>query len=182
MRIEVGYGLEGAVPDITAGRIIDGVITPAFKEGDYDRGVMDGVAALMRASQGEEFAAAPTEQIDWFYLGFLALIIGQFVLSLLASILARSKSWWLGGVVGAAGGAFVGSLFGDTLTLLLGAGALGAAGLLFDYLVSKSYRNYKENGTAPPWYFGGTGGFGGGSSGGGFGGGSFGGGGSSGSW
>ena len=44
MRIEVGYGLEGTLTDAQAARIIRDRMTPAFKAGDYDRGVADGVA------------------------------------------------------------------------------------------------------------------------------------------
>jgi uncharacterized protein len=39
IRIEVGYGLEGAVPDIIAGRVIDNIITPAFKQNQYYQGI-----------------------------------------------------------------------------------------------------------------------------------------------
>ena len=53
MRIEVGYGLEGVVTDLLAGRIIDYVITPKFKEGNFDEGFIKGVDALIEASRGE---------------------------------------------------------------------------------------------------------------------------------
>jgi uncharacterized protein len=46
MRIEVGYGLEGAIPDAKAGRIRRDIITPWFKAGNPGRGIRDGVAAL----------------------------------------------------------------------------------------------------------------------------------------
>lgn len=49
MRIEVGYGLEGALPDATAHRITDGVIKPHFKKGDYAAGVEAGVTAILAA-------------------------------------------------------------------------------------------------------------------------------------
>jgi uncharacterized protein len=49
MRIEVGYGLEGALPDATAHRITDGVIKPHFKKGDYTGGVEAGVDAILKA-------------------------------------------------------------------------------------------------------------------------------------
>ena len=52
LRIEVGYGLEGTLPDVAASRIIRDVITPAFKAGDYDRGVGDGVGAIVAALEG----------------------------------------------------------------------------------------------------------------------------------
>lgn len=53
VRIEVGYGLEGALPDITASSIIRNDILPHFKENNYDAGVAAGIAAIMRATQGE---------------------------------------------------------------------------------------------------------------------------------
>jgi len=62
LRIEVGYGLEGTLTDAAASRIIRDVITPAFKAGDYDRGVANGVAAIVAALEGraaQSAAAAP---------------------------------------------------------------------------------------------------------------------------
>jgi len=53
MRIEVGYGLEGTLPDAVASRIIRNVMTPQFKNGDYDKGVTDGVAAIIGQLEGK---------------------------------------------------------------------------------------------------------------------------------
>src|SRR5262249_40346780 len=53
MRIEVGYGLEGTLPDVVASRIIRNVMTPAFKSGDFDRGIEDGVAAIVAQLEGQ---------------------------------------------------------------------------------------------------------------------------------
>jgi uncharacterized protein len=53
MRIEVGYGLEGTLTDVAAARIIRNVMTPAFKAGDYDRGVADGVSAVVATLEGK---------------------------------------------------------------------------------------------------------------------------------
>ena len=47
MRIEVGYGLEGALPDAAASRIVRDVMTPRFKAGDFDRGIEEGVKAII---------------------------------------------------------------------------------------------------------------------------------------
>ncbi len=58
MRIEVGYGLEAKLTDLAAGRIIRNVITPRFREGDFDRGVADGVGAILDQLEGR---AAPAE-------------------------------------------------------------------------------------------------------------------------
>ena len=53
IRIEVGYGLEGAIPDAVAKRIIQTEIVPAFRAGDFDGGVTRGVAAILAAAKGE---------------------------------------------------------------------------------------------------------------------------------
>jgi uncharacterized protein len=53
IRIEVGYGLEGAIPDITAKSIIDNEITPNFKEGNFYRGLDEATTALIKAAAGE---------------------------------------------------------------------------------------------------------------------------------
>lgn len=56
--ISTGYGLEGAVPDITAKTIVDNDITPAFREGNYYRGFDAGTNSLIRAAAGEYKAPA----------------------------------------------------------------------------------------------------------------------------
>jgi uncharacterized protein len=53
IRIEVGYGLEGAIPDVTAKRIIDGLMTPKFKEGDFSGGISEAIGALDGLARGE---------------------------------------------------------------------------------------------------------------------------------
>lgn len=53
VRIEVGYGLEGALPDALASRIISDEITPRFREGKYGEGILAGVDAIIRATRGE---------------------------------------------------------------------------------------------------------------------------------
>src|SRR4029077_1107947 len=65
MRIEVGYGLEGTLPDVAAARIIRNVMTPAFKAGDYDKGVSEGVAAIVAQLEGQgDVAGVQVNQAD----------------------------------------------------------------------------------------------------------------------
>ena len=52
-RIEVGYGLEGALTDLTAGRIVDNEIVPLFEKGKFDEGFMRGIDLIVAAVQGE---------------------------------------------------------------------------------------------------------------------------------
>jgi uncharacterized protein len=53
VRIEVGYGLEGAIPDVMAGRIIREIITPSFKKGDYFEGLDRATSAIIQLASGE---------------------------------------------------------------------------------------------------------------------------------
>ena len=53
MRIEVGYGLEGALPDAICKRIIEDEIKPGFKAGNYDAGLTAGISAILAATKGE---------------------------------------------------------------------------------------------------------------------------------
>ena len=53
IRIEVGYGLEGALPDALTSSIIRNVVTPDFKRNDFYDGISDGVNAIMLATKGE---------------------------------------------------------------------------------------------------------------------------------
>ena len=186
IRIEVGYGLEGALPDSVAQSIINNDLTPNLKAGNYDAGVTAAVSDIMLATQNEYTGTGTTNSDDSSSINYYALIfIGFIALQWLAAILARSKSWWAGGVVGGVIGAGVWLYIGMFIAwgLLLTAGLTGL-GLLFDWYVSKHYNAAKANGTRSPWWIGG-GGFGGrGGSGGfgGFGGGMSGGGGASGGW
>jgi len=61
MRIEVGRGLEEKITDLRAGRIIDEVIKPRFKAGDYDGGFTEGISSIIAASKGQ-FRAVPPPQ------------------------------------------------------------------------------------------------------------------------
>ena len=193
-RIEVGYGLEGALPDITVSTILQNDVLPEFKKNQYDKGVIQGVRSIEQATKGEYVAGSKSKASNGafsFDTLFIFIIIGIQVLVFLSSILARSKSWWLGGIVGGViGGAL--TVFGVFGLALLSGGVITVVfvilGLLFDYFISKTYKGAVATGTSIPWWAGGGhgGGFGGSrsssSSFGGFSGGSSGGGGSSGSW
>ncbi len=180
VRFDVGYGLEGAVPDIVAKGIIDTDIVPNFRDAKYFEGLMQAVVSLQKHIGGEFTAERYAEtQQDSPIPGFAFLLL--FILfQWMISILGRTKSWWLGGVFGGMGGVTLALLFGWWLTIPF----LIPLGLLLDYLVSK---NYHSRGRTSWWAGGGWGPgggtrFGSGSGFGGFGGGGFGGGGASGRW
>lgn len=185
LRIEVGYGLEGALPDSIAQSIINNDLTPNLKEGNFDQGVSLAVRDIMLATQNE-YVAGEDSKFSFSGNALEAIFVVVFIaLQWMAAILARSKSWWLGGIVGGVLGAAVWLWFGfvlvwgGLLTVLL-----IAAGLLLDFFVSRSYTTHKSAGDHIPWWAGGGVGSSGSSSGGfgGFGGGSSGGGGASGGW
>lgn len=60
MRLEVGYGLEGALPDALASRIINNEVAPLFRAGRYGEGLAAGVDAILRATKGEYKPVAKT--------------------------------------------------------------------------------------------------------------------------
>lgn len=75
VRIEVGYGLEGALPDVTAAQIIRNEIVPHFRNDDYDRGVEAGTTAILEAVAGE-YVASEGEEIPPL---FVRLIFGTVI-------------------------------------------------------------------------------------------------------
>jgi uncharacterized protein len=178
LRIEVGYGLEGAVPDLLTKQIQEQEIIPSFKNGNYAEGLNKGVDALMQASQGE-YTGNNQDSVPQISTGMIIFIL-IFVFQFLVAILAPSKSWWFGGVLGGVAGGIIGYIGGALLFGIIGAVAGIGIGLLLDYFVSKNYKGGGRGGG--PWFFGGFGGGGSGGGFGGFGGGSSGGGGSSSSW
>ncbi len=62
LRIEVGYGLEGALTDVTSKRIIDEIITPHFRSGDFSGGISAGVDRILRVVEGEKLPAPAQSQ------------------------------------------------------------------------------------------------------------------------
>lgn len=97
-RIEVGYGLEGAIPDATADRINRHIIVPRFKEGDFDGGVLDGFNAIMTLIAGEydlEISAegyVPQEVPESEESGFLNLFfVGVFLVFVVFIIISANR-------------------------------------------------------------------------------------------
>jgi uncharacterized protein len=172
INIATGYGLEGAVPDIVAKGIIDTDVIPRFRQGNYYEGITTAVDSLQKHIAGEYTAKRYEVQSSGFtpWIFFIFFIF----LNWIGAFLARSKSWWMGGVLGGVFGVILTILYIWWVTIPL----LIIIGLAFDYLLSRA----GPRGRGGRGGFGGFGGggFGGGS--GGFGGGSFGGGGASGRW
>ena len=159
VNISVGYGLEGAIPDSYASRIISAYMIPAFQAGSYYAGIDKACTVLMKLASGEISEPAEERGLPAGMIAGLALFIMVFIIAAIAGRGGRN-----GGNQG--GGRFEDHDSGDFMRGLIIGNILGGSG-----------RGYSGG-------FGG-GSFGGGSFGGGFGGfggGSFGGGGASGSW
>ncbi len=182
VRIEVGYGLEGALPDGLAGQIIRRNILPQFKESDYPGGIRSGIDAILKAVVGE-YKAEPVSSnrssgrnknsFDFIPLLFIAMIAVPAVLRK-RGLFRVANAAFPGAFAGLAASVLSGNII---IGILVGLVAFGAI-----YLLS---RNAGGPGGGAGRHSG-YGGFGrgGGMGGGGFsgGGGGFGGGGASGSW
>jgi len=174
MRIETGYGLEGALPDATAYSIINKTLKPAFKLGDYGEGIDSAVDNMMAATAGE-YTTDSSPDVGGFVSRFDADVWGFLIftffslLSFLRHYLAKSKSFWQGGVFGGIAGLIISLIFfRGVLSAVIFFLSLGGLGLLLDYLLSRVWpqpKNPKKGNNF--WFFGGGSG---GSSGGGFGG------------
>lgn len=183
IRIEVGYGLEGKLTDMTAGRIIGNVMGPRFKQGDFNQGIIDGIGAIVMTVRGEFTAAAETKPNGSGREdpgGLLTSMI--FIFFIFGSLLRKSKV-----AAAAVGGiatpllAFL--LFGITGLALLALIPIGMFGGLMAAALAGTGGGAVSRGGQAGGYGGGfgrsSGGFGGGFGGGG---GGFGGGGASGGW
>jgi uncharacterized protein len=170
VRIEVGRGLEGALSDAIANRIIDETITPRFRQGDFDGGVQAGITQMIAVVNGESL---PPPDQRWQHrpvwhgpAPLVLLIFAFYIASMLRAVFGR----WLGALL-------AGGLIGGVLWLVvhvLAVSAVGAAIGFFIALLGGSSGRWSSGGGRGGPFIGGFGGGGfGGSSGGGFSGGGF---------
>jgi uncharacterized protein len=173
LRIEVGYGLEGALNDATAKRIIDEVITPRFRNGDFSGGISAGVERIAGVIEGERLPAPAQEKtyrsssnFDPFnpFLLFAVFVVGGILRTTLGRLIGSVTT---GGIVGALAWFIVGSLAASLII-----GVIAFIFVMFGGMASSFGGGGSYSGSSGS---SGGGGFSGG-------GGSFGGGGASGSW
>ncbi len=123
IRIEVGYGLEGAIPDAVAGRIIRNVIAPRFRQADYVGGLLAAIDALDAASRDEFGPMArtpgrrspPPDYLVFLLPGLLFVVMFLGALARRSTVIGRRGGtfWWFGpgfggGFGGGGGGGFSG--------------------------------------------------------------------------
>lgn len=161
VKIEVGYGMEGAIPDITAKQIIENSISPNFRQSNYYRGFNEAAYAIIKAASGE-YQAPQGYRKSTSGRGGGSILSFLIPLIIILIIISRSGGGGGGGMISRRGSnPFFGGLLGGMIGSNLGGGSRG------DW-----------SGDGGGW----SGGGGGGGGFGGFGGGSGGGGGASGSW
>jgi uncharacterized protein len=140
LRIEVGYGLEGAIPDAVGKRVIDEIIVPRFKAGDFPGGIRAGSAALVKLVEGEALpepahasGAAAIPDLIGQYLpvammfvfvvgGLLRAMFGRMIAASITGSVAFAGAWLLLGSVGIA---IIIALFVFFVTLAGGSGRGG---------------------------------------------------------
>ena len=182
LRIEVGYGLEGALNDATSKRIVAEIISPYFKRGEFYSGIDAGVSAIIKVVEGEPLPpsqSASTHSGSSNLDGLKNFFGVGLVIFLLGNVLLRQ---WLGLLPS---GLIVGGLIGVLAWVLILSMAWAVAAGLVALLLSLILGSNRWDSTSIPTGWGGGGGGSWGSGGGGDfggGGGGFGGGGASGDW
>lgn len=127
MRIEVGYGLEGAIPDILAGRIIRNVLNPAFKKGDFYSGLDKATSIIIDLASGEFEGNLTQEQSSSDGDDTASMIIFLVFIAYVIYASSRKGGGKNGGkrrrTLGPAGFIFLGGGFGGS-----GGGGFGSGG------------------------------------------------------
>jgi uncharacterized protein len=182
IRIEVGYGLEGALSDKTAHEIIEYIIKPKFKQGNFYNGISEGINTIIKAIKGEykatEYNVLSNSSENFFFVYFAIIFLSGMLKSAVRKVDNKTlpkifHSSMLSGFAGAFAIAFFNSFLVSLIIFII------TFSIIFIFTKKVSY----SNSSSSSWGSSGSrsGGF---SSGGGFsgGGGSFGGGGASGGW
>lgn len=185
LRIEVGYGLEGAITDAYAKRIINNIIVPHFRDGDYYLGIEEGVEAIIALIDGEELpevtrTSSRSKDDDYSFALFLGIVVLIFMIFIVKAFLTKKIGNLKSNLI------MIPLVFFTFWILVNLIAALFASFFAFIFLngVGSSGRGGRGGGYYGGYTGGYSGGFSGGFSGGGFsgGGGGFGGGGASGGW
>lgn len=164
LRIEVGYGLEGKIPDVVAFRIIDQEITPRFKQGDFAGGLQVGTQRIAALIEGQEMPEASVPDPVPFGPNPFADI--PVWLLLVIVVIGSVLRWVIGPLLG---GLTMGGLVGTAIWFLTGAlpAALFAALLAFVFFLVGlanwiSIAGSGSSGRSGDGFSGGGGSFGGG--------------------
>jgi len=144
LRIEVGYGLEGPLPDVIAKRIVGDIIVPHFKQGDFSGGIDAGADAIIKVVDGEPLPApaaalsrgqqdrgVPSSLLIMGFIlvvvvaGVLRSIIGRFPAAVVTGGLAGFVGWW---ILSSLAVAAIAAIFVFVLSLMGGLPRMGGGG------------------------------------------------------
>jgi uncharacterized protein len=169
LRIEVGYGLEGALTDATCNRIISEIIVPRFRQGDFYGGITAGIDRILRVINGEPLpepsarhsvqsrgipSILPVMMILALVVGgVLHTVLGRFPGALVTGVVVSVIAWMLAGAISVA---LIVGLIAFLFTLLGGMGGRGLGGGGFGGI------GFGGGGFGGGGFSGGGGGFGGG--------------------
>ena len=187
LRIEVGYGLEGALTDVTARRIIDEIIVPRFRSGDFAGGISAGVDRIIRVIDGEPLPAPKPEvshSVDpnmffdlifspFGFIGYAAIaammrgLLGRLLGSGVTAGVVGAIVWFLLGSIAVSGifgvAAFFLTMFGDSiLAASQQASRRGGGGGWSSGSSGSSWSGGSSSGSSDSGFSGGGGSFGGG--------------------
>ena len=173
LRIEVGYGLEGSLSDAITKRIIDEIIVPKFRDGDFSAGIREGVARIIGVIDGEKLPAPPEASLgynpDNEGIFGIIIFIGFSLSGLLAQKIGVIPTGLLFGSVAGSVGTFyfpphVALLIGLGVSLLMMLVAFGNKGGSRGSSRSSSSGGYRSSSSSSSFSGGGGGSFGGGGS------------------
>jgi uncharacterized protein len=133
VRIEVGYGLEGVLTDALSHQIIQGVILPRFKDGDYEQGIIQGAGAIMKVLSGTYKPVKQASSKKRGSSGFAPVLIFLVIMSVILNARRQAAmgrgsrrvgggGFWAGGIGGGLGGGGFGGGFSG------GGGSFGGGG------------------------------------------------------
>lgn len=162
LRIEVGYGLEGALNDATSKRIISEIITPRFKQGDFYGGISAGVDQIIRIIDGEPLPQSNTTsgaRAGDFQQYFPVLLVLVFVIG---SVLRTAFGRVPGALATGGAVAVVVWLLAGAISIALGAGVIALFFTLLSGGMGGHYGGHGRGGFGGGGFGGGGGGFGGG--------------------
>jgi uncharacterized protein len=155
LRIEVGYGLEGALTDVTSKRIIDEIITPKFRSGDFAGGISDGVDRIISVIDGEPLPAPPQpssssgsgSNANWFaffnptnpFVLIGVLLFGHLMRSLLGPLIGAGAA---GGIVAV----LAWFIFGSLILALIAGGVVAVLTMIGNGYQSSTTYTHGSNG------------------------------------
>lgn len=137
VRIEVGYDQEAVFTDARTGTILDQFVVPQLAEDDFTGGISAGVDQIITIISGNTEIVDSYDNTEKADIWDMVFGFGCFGGIIIVEWLARSRSWWQGGVLGLIGGAILGYYIDGLSSAVIFAFGFALAGLIIDLILSK---------------------------------------------